>query len=456
MKKPISNEIVAEFEKNGLFRQLRSLVFFFCVCSGTLAFGAFDTTGWQWQGVLDAENLPAGFVVFKLTPEVLDKSSTNLSDLRLLDNSGNLTPFILQRETAGESDTVRWRPVQLINRTFQPEQFESVVLDFGEPIQKNRVKVLLSETNYRRRALLEGSSDSQTWAAVLENAWLFDITHPEGNYKIDTLDFLPNNFRYLRLTVYNMPDDPRRIEIREAQCALYKKTPEQLEEVPVDSLLRGQDDNRKESTFELDLRYRNLPLDTVRLSVADHYFYRGYELLGRDAKTHFVERMTEVGETTVEEEAPWALVRRGVFHRSRHEDKLTECLAAENLNARYRYLKLRIFNEDNPPLSVEEIHVFRRQLDRLVFEYNPSQTYTLITGNPKATPPRFDLARAVSGLDPKTVPTVTAGPLVPLPHEPQLPPWTEHHRYLIWLVLILAVIVMAALVLRSLRFLPKE
>lgn len=434
-----------------------SFVFLFGLCGGPLAFGAFDTTGWQWQCAISAENAPAGFVALRLTPEVLDKTLTGLGDLRILDSHGNLTPFIFEREEARKPDTMQWRSVQLINRTFQPEHFESVVMDFGEPILKNRVKVVLSETNYRRRALLEGSTDSQTWAAVLENACFFDITHPQGNYKIDTIDFPSNTFRYLRLTVYHMPDDPRRIEIREAQCAYYEKAPpEQLKEVPVESLRRSQDDKTQESIFELELPYRNLPLDTVRLFIGDRYFYRGYELFGRDAEVRPVRRITEIGETILREEAPWIFVCRGVFHRSQHEDKVTESVAIEDLSARYRYLKLRIFNEDNPPLSVGEIRVFRRQFDGLVFEHDPDETYTLITGNPDAAPPRFDLARAVRGLDAQTLPSVAVGALVTLPHETQLPPWTERHSYLIWIVLILAVVVMGALVVRSLRSLPQE
>ena len=74
---------------------------------------------------------------------------------------------------------------------------------------------------------------------MAENLWFFDVRLQGRKFTLDTLTFPRNNFRYLRLTVYNMTDDPRRITIESAKAAFYRtESKKELVEVPVkDSLV---------------------------------------------------------------------------------------------------------------------------------------------------------------------------------------------------------------------------
>ena len=51
----------------------------------------------------------------------------------------------------------------------------------------------------------------------------------------------------------------------------------------------------------------------------------------------------------------------------------------------------------------------------------------------------------------RAVPLVRLGALVPIEHEPELPPWTERNTALVWVVLIVAVGVMLTLILKNAR-----
>jgi hypothetical protein len=118
---------------------------------------------------------------------------------------------------------------------------------------------------------------------VAEEVWLFDVSLPSQNFKVDTIKFPANNFRYLRLTVYNMTDDSRRITIETVKSAFQRTELEkELEPVAVKQMVVSQDEKKNQSIIELDLGFRNLPVAGIQLETTTPYFYRGYELLGRN------------------------------------------------------------------------------------------------------------------------------------------------------------------------------
>jgi hypothetical protein len=424
------------------------------IATSTTAAAAFDQNGWHWQRTIEADTA-SGFVRLPVMPEVLDQSQATLDDLRVLDGDKNLVPHVVHWGRVRDTRQLVWLPARLLNQTFIPSKYARVTIDFQEMAEKNRIKVALSETNYRRRILLEGSNDSATWDVVAEDLWLFDVNMQGRNFKLDTLKFPRNNFRYLRLTVYNMDDDPRRITIESARAAFYRiESKKELVEVPVKSMQISHDDKKRQSILELDLGYRNLPVVMMACEIDTPYFYRGYELLGRNQAVQKVQRKTESGWQTVERNVPWTKVRKGVLYRTRYKQKTSESLNLEGLNAPYRYLQLRVFNGDNPPLQLKRTLLFRRDTS-LVFQANTRQTYTLIGGNAKARPPDYDLAKAVGGVDEFSLPVVHPGPseLLEAPEEKVLP-FSERHAGLILMSLVVAVGVMLVFIIKNLKSLP--
>ena len=436
-------------------RSLASVPIFLCLLPAVLiafpASAAFDLADWTWQSEVGLGESPPGFVRVTLTPEVFDQSQGSLNDLRVLDGDAALVPYVIYRGRARDVEKVAWRPAQLLNRTFQPEKYNRVTLDFGERVKKNRIRVRLSQTNFRRRVLIEGSDDGTNWDIVAENKWLFDIHLPDKEFTVDTLDLRTNDFRYLRLTAYNMPDDPRRIEIESVEGALAEKLGEaELTPVPVTIRSVTHDEKKQQTIYELDLGFRNLPMVSMEFGFGEPYFYRGYELLGRNTETEAIERRTETGWDVTERERPWRSIHRGLLHRIHHEGKVSESKRIEPLNAPYRCLELRVFDGDDAPLDLTNVTAMRRKAS-LVFESEPGRRYRLVGGNPKASAPRFDLGRSIEGVGERDVPVVVLGALVPIQHEPEVPPWTERNTALVWVVLIVAVGVMLTLILKNAR-----
>ena len=419
----------------------------------TSAEAAFDLTGWRWQRPIDAQKL-SGFVRLTMTPDIFDESQAGLGDLRVMDEGNKLVPHVIHWGRVEETQQPEWQPARLLNPTFLPGKYARAIVDFGEKVEKNSVTVSLPGQNYRRRALLEGSDDSTVWDVVAEEVWFFDVSLQGHNFKIDTVKFPTNNFRYLRLTVYNMPDDPRRITIDGVKCALRRTgTEKEWVPVPVKRTTLSHDENKHHTVFDLDLGYRNLPVVSLEFEITTPFFNRGCELLGRNESKERVPQKTETKWDTVEQEVPWKSLHRGVLYRMHHKNKTIESLKMEGLHAPYRHLQLRIFNEDNPPLKLEGVSVYRRD-GSLVFQVEPGQRYTLIGGNPKAMGARYDLSKAIQGIDGFTLPAVGAGSPAAIAHKEQLPPWSERHGTFIWIVLVLAVAAMVFFIVKNLKKLP--
>ena len=434
----------------------RFVVILILLGTATSGNAAFDHSGWQWQRSIPIEDF-SGFVRLSIIPEILDQSQATLDDLRVLDSNNNLVPHVIHWGRVRESEHMEWLAARLLNETYIPEQHTRVTLDFQEMLEKNRIKVSLSETNYRRRALLEGSHDSQSWEVVAEDLWLFDVRLQGRKFKLDTLAFPRNNFRYLRLTVYNMPDDPRRITIESAKTAFYQvESKKELVGVPVQDTRISQNHKKKQSIIQLDLGFRNLPVVNVAFEFATPFFHRGYELTGRNQALKKVRRKTESGWKTEEQKVPWKKVSSGVLYRTRYKDKTSASLTLGGLKAPYRYLQLRIFNADNPPLELTRAKVFRRDTS-LVFQAMPRQNYRLIGGNAGVRPPDYDLAKAVRGVDDFNLPVVRSGPVAVLsPPAEKVLPWSERHAGLILVVLAAAVGVMLVFIIKNLKGLPSR
>jgi hypothetical protein len=416
---------------------------------------AFDLTGWSWQRSIPVQ-ATSGFVRLSVPPEVFDQSEAGLNDLRVLDDSNKLVPHVIHWGRVRVVRHLEWLKARLLNATYLPGEYTRITAEFGDMDEKNQVTLGLSGVNYRRRALLEGSNHGKAWEVVAEDLWLFDVSLPGQNFKVDTLKFPRNNFRFLRVTVYNMPDDPRRISIQSVKAAFQRiESEKELVPVPVKNIERSYDKKHNHSVFELDLGLRNLPLVSLECKITTPYFYRGYELLGRNQSRKTVQRKTESGWQRVEQKVHWKSLRRGVLYQTRYKDKTSKLLRVEGINAPYRYLQLRVFNGDNPPLQLDGVRIFRRDTS-LVFEAHGGQTYTLIGGNPKARAADFDLARAVRGVDRLTLPVLHPGPAVFLAPEEKMVPWSERHGFVILGVLIVAVAVMFILIVKNLKKLPTK
>lgn len=411
---------------------------------------AFDPAGWAWHCEVPSEGAAPGFVRLALTPEILDRSDPALRDLRLVDDTGQLVPYVVHRARATDETRLTWQEVRLVNRVVRPGEYTRVVLDFGKPVEKNRIQVDLSGDRFCLRVRIEGGMSSQSWDTVLDNAWLVRLAEGDTGFERDIIAFPTNTFRYLRITVYAADNGSSTRDIRSARAAFARVAPaEELLPAQVTVTKVEHDGERKQSIYELDLGYRHLAVVRLDIPFDEAYFHRGYELLGRNALTQPGKGYTALD--PAERKVPWQPIDRGVVYRIQEEGEVFDSRPLESLDAPYRYLQLRVHNADNPPLNLlRPVTAYRREVS-LVFDFDSVRRYGLYCGNPEAQAPTFDLAQAVVGVAERDLPALQPGALTQLqPTGPDLP-WTERHIVIIWIALAAAVAALLALIAANLK-----
>ena len=198
------------------------------LAAGVMAWGAeMDQTLWAWRAPLETTTAPRAFVRVEATGALLDAAAPHLRDVRVVRSPGGEVPrLVLPRQSARTAPAVRWINGALRNQVHEPRAWTRADVEFPERFTRTSLRVTLSGDSFRRRVRVEGSDDGTTWAVLRDNQWLFNVPAsqpgPIGSadgasvnapVRADTLVLPANDFRHLRVTAWNMPEDPERVEI---------------------------------------------------------------------------------------------------------------------------------------------------------------------------------------------------------------------------------------------------
>ena len=193
-----------------------------------------------------------------------------------------------------------------------------------------------------------------------------------------------------------------------------------------------QEANSRSTLVTADIGFPGLPHDRIQLVVEPGQFYRSVTVeSGRDS-------------------TKWRQTGEGVVFRTEDMAALTISFAEQW----DRYIRIRIFNGDNPPLAVRQLILSAR---RRVIEF-PAETtgrYWLYYGSFGARRPSYDFAQ--------TRPLHAAVALTALGVEENNPayreaekPWTDRRPELLYAVLAAAILVIGFVAVRFLRLLTRD
>ena len=436
-----------------------------CVlCSASLT-SADEPELSRWRHLCDVplKTAPAkGVVEFSLPDEVFAKARADLGDLRLVGAPGESVPYVLRVDRGKAERSVSSRPVKMYNRTFLPGKQSSVTLDFGKAEHKTRIDVDTSGVNFRRRVTVEASEDGRKWQVLRKTAWLFRIGPGGGRFEMNRVNLPDNNFRYIRVTVFNAPDDPEKVEIRQVRSwrVQVKAAPPQTVAVEVVSTSVAQKPKDKTTEIAVDMGLQKPPLYELDMSFDDVNFLRRLEILGRNRrKRTILERFEDAPPRKREVDEPWKPVAGGTVYRLTGGDDKPQSSTRFRFSAgeaRYRYLLVRIHNGDNAPLKFTGLKV-RRFQHYLAFQAAADGPHTLYLGNDAAAKPQYDLAHFIGRLRAEGVTEVGVGLVQPnteFAEKEKVVPWSERHKGLLWVVLLAVLLVMGVLVVRRIRQAP--
>ena len=349
--------------------------------------------------------------------EVFAHAMPDLSDLRVVeDDTQREAPYKLLVERGDQrraSVSVTMRDLGHV-----PGQQTSFVLDLNQQgALHNELEISTSSHNFQRDVVVEGSEDAENWRVLDESGEIFDFTIADRAFTTrDTRVKYPSSTtRYLRVRIID--EDLLPLEVHGAVVFFFQQIQPRQTEYPINVSVRVEDPAERSTQLVLDLGSRGFPTNRISLTTAQENFYRRVKLEGsHDSQL-------------------WILLRRSenlyVFNTPKF---VGSQLSLSYPESRYRYFRLTIFNEDDPPLPVTGAQA-NGFLRKLIFSADPGSRYRLYYGNPVAEPPSYELEHIFPYLVTENLPAAalgahTANPLFTGPIEP-VKPFTERYPWLV-------------------------
>jgi hypothetical protein len=359
-------------------------------------------------------------------------SVSGLADLRIIAGEDTEVPYKLE---IGEAEIERTAfPVALRDKDYVPGSYTMFTVDLGSAgTLHNEIEVQTPSTDFGRTAWVETSDDGVTWIGVAEQT-VYDFTVKERRFSTrDTrVRYADSTARYLRVKIADEGGGP--LEIAGATVFYVKETLAQEVNWPLSILGISHDTEHSTTLVEVDLGTPGLPSYRLAVEVAEVNFFR--------------EASLEV--STDREEWDRIQSRANIYAYD------TPKFVGQNLGVTYpeataRYLRLIVYDEDNPPLNIQDVKVWGLQR-RLVFTANPQEFYQLYYGNTDARRPSYDIERFFPYLVTEELPEARLGPQAEsLDFVEKKSPVSERFPWLFPTVIAVAAILLVLLLIRVIR-----
>lgn len=339
---------------------------------GTSFVAHADFSAEQWQYKKAISGFKEGLVRVSLDNEVFANASKNLTDVRVVDNSGKEIPYKLI--TAKNEEGVKTYHPKMINNSIVSGKYSTVILDLGEQgIITNSLTVQTPSENFQRNVTVYGSDNQNDWNILKSNSYIYDYTDKRGNMKSQNTSvfFTDSSFKFLKIEISDSDNNP--IAISSVTVNKYIQKTAQQFGIPV-QFETSQDGTEKTTNLVADLGQSGIPVNKISLTADGENFNRGVSIYSSNDKNS----------------ADWKYVGQGYIFRYNTPKFVGENTVLNINETTDRYIKIVVFNNDNAALSFSKIEAFATYRE-VIFQALDKNEYQLFYGNSEANLPAYDL-----------------------------------------------------------------
>jgi len=371
------------------------------------------------------------FFTLELDPVLFSTLSPDLRDLRLFSGEQELGYARLPEELAANAPVRQETAVEMINEGSFPDGSYGFTVKLGNLQEKpDALRIQLSGEPYVVKGELFGSSDNATWQK-LRPITLFGI---EG--RTNELDLAGIEYPYLRILLAK--SNNREHDAAGVYAIIAKEatgTVNGNEWTPSFSVTHVQP---KETMALADLIHPHAVSSVFSIRTKESGFHRRVVLEGSHTRTE-----------------NWELIQSSYLYRGL--DATDEWLSVSYPPVSYRFLRLRIADEDNAPIPIDSVTVRTYPVRLLVkAPANVKAPFPLKSywGNPELSAPSYDVSEFLTqatGNRPDVV--MRYGQQNPDYQGPPLEeqPFTERFPFLLPGILIAAVIAVGYMLVRTMK-----
>ena len=425
--------LIASFAYAKYKDRLKTIIVLTLLLVSSLSFSTaqakFDQENWQYMRTVSAPSA-SDFTKIVL-PSDISRTSSNFSDIRIINQTGNEAAYLITRSASvkGGVVTARLLNESNVNGTTQ------FIADSGEDaVVRTRLTISTNSKNFKRQVSVYSSHtllpiNSPSWALVTDKGYIFKFTDTVTGFSSgkDDVDFPANTARYFKVVIGEGPEGALDVEGAMIYGDTAVITPTYTKEVPVTVF---NNPTKRATEVTLDLGVAGYLTHAVTLSSSDKNYSRRVLVESSNDGTS------------------WSYVREGYISNI----STTRFTGSSNRvtypEQKARYVRVSIVNDDNMPIAIGGGASVEGPVVSAIFETKPGEAYTLYYGNPIAGHPVYDIARIASYIEENAIPVATVGqeivnPAYKAPKGPVIP-FTESHKWLLNILLIIVVVVIGA------------
>lgn len=381
----------------------------------------------RWQVALPSVQQD-GYYSVLLSPELVGRSRADLADLRVLDSLGHEVAYVLKHEPALYEQA--WSKPYKLLRNERVDQRTIIEIEADSAATVDELQLHIRNADVTKRARISGSDDRKEWFIIKEEC--LSVGEGEGGASVLRFVDLPlSDYHFYRLEL----NDKKSLPVQVLALGHSGRVRREGRYTPIEGLrfLR-----KEEGTTTRMALFGNAPFQAARLVfdiVSEVPFQRNGAF------------------------ATWTSVM--VHERRRQVERRVEgSLGAFVLSSDARgmvpgpgsitdTLWIAIENQNDRPLVINGIEAFQLE-QRLIARLKAGERYRIVTGDDRATAPRYDLTAfqdsiPISG-------SLQLPGLSPVPDAKQhSPPAFAPEKKWIWVALIGLGVVIAVSAVRLLR-----
>lgn len=356
-----------------------------------------------------------------LPDDIYGKVQPNLNDIRVIGitekNDTIEAPYILSiKEDVLSRIEVPFKLLNVSNKS----NTHYFTLEISSKDSINQIGLEFEQQNFDWRVNIEGSQEQTDWYNIDQNQRIVSIQNGMIDFQYTTLTFPLSKYRYFRLS-FASNEKPSLRKASVTNLKTIKGSFRTYSSVKSDIIL-----NQKEKQTEIlvDLMKPTL-VSAVTINIKKEFDY--YRMLD-------IQYVSDSVQTASGQKYIYTNLYSGIISSIKDIDMWTK-------NIITRHLKIIISNQDNQPLTIEDISV-KGCKHELIVRLTDNASYFIVYGKSKVSKPNYDIGHFTDKI-PTVLKRLELGSEVyknSTVQEPKEPLFKS--RYWLWSVMIMIIIVL--------------
>ncbi|WP_157662444.1 DUF3999 family protein [Polaribacter sp. SA4-10] len=315
--------------------------------------------------------LKDGLHSLMLAPEIRSAANDNLDFLRIRDAQKNEIPYVLISNTDKRFSI--FNPIKIDFKETLIDSVTSIVIENKTRRKQDHITLQIANTNVYKNYTIYGSNNKIDWFGLAANGQLTDLNSQQETTIEKTIYFPLNTYEFLKINF----NDKNSLPINILKVGVYESEffPQKLIEIDNFKLEIISVKNKNVTQLKFTAK-RAHKINNISFKINTQFFLRNVKVIIK--KTRKIKKRIEMYDE--------------VILRDQLNSKYENSLVLNNLNE--KEFILEIDDQDNPPLEIQEVHLFQKPI-YLVANLKQQENYTLIVNN-TLKEPSYDLANFIT------------------------------------------------------------